>query len=103
MEREHCFLLIDHHGQAGAAAWRNSQSRGGGEESQGGASSAKGAGTTTKRTPTGTFDPAAGKETYEPEAVVGNRLSKGVTQYQVKWVGWATKDNTWEPTSSSEM
>ena len=28
---------------------------------------------------------------------MGNRLSKGVTQYQVKWVGWATKDNTWEP------
>ena len=49
----------------------------------------KAQGTTTKRTPTGTFDPAAGKETYEPEAVVGNRLSKGVTQYQVKWVGWA--------------
>ena len=45
----------------------------------------KAQGTTTKRTPTGTFtftfDPAAGKETYEPEAVVGNRLSKGVTQY----------------------
>ena len=57
----------------------------------------KAQGTTTKRTPSGTFDPAAGKDTYEPEAIVGQRLSKGVTQYQVKWVGWATKDNTYEP------
>ena len=47
----------------------------------------KAQGTTTKRTPTGAFDPAAGKDTYEPEAVVAERLSKGVTQYQVKWVG----------------
>ena len=53
--------------------------------------------TRTKRTPTGAFDPAAGKDTYEPEAVVAERLSKGVTQSQVKWVGWSTKDNTWEP------
>ena len=36
--------FISYHGQAGAAAWRSNQSRGGGEESQGGASSAKGAG-----------------------------------------------------------
>ena len=27
--------------------------------------------TRTKRTPTGAFDPAAGKDTYEPEAVEG--------------------------------
>ena len=29
----------------------------------------KAQGTTTKRTPSGTFDPAAGKETYEPEEI----------------------------------
>ena len=51
-------------------------------------------GTTTKRTPTSAFDPAAGKDTYEPECIVAQRLAKGITQYQVKWVGWATKDNT---------
>ena len=50
-----------------------------------------------KRTPTSAFDPAAGKDVYEPEKIIGRRLSKGVTQFNVKWVGWADKDNTWEP------
>ena len=49
------------------------------------------------RTPTSAFDPAAGKDVYEPEKIIGRRLSKGVTQFNVKWVGWADKDNTWEP------
>lgn len=43
----------------------------------------KAQGTTTKRTPTSAFDPAAGKDTYEPEQIVAQRLAKGVTQYQV--------------------
>ena len=38
-----------------------------------------------KRTPQSAFDPAAGKDIYEPEAIVGQRLAKGVTQYAVKW------------------
>ena len=50
-----------------------------------------------KRTPQSKFDAAAGKDTYEPERVVAERLAQGVTQYQVKWVGWDTKHNTWEP------
>ena len=50
-----------------------------------------------KRTPTSAFDPAAGKDVYEPEKIIGQRLSKGVTTFNVKWVGWADKDNTWEP------
>ena len=54
-------------------------------------------GATNKRTPQSTFDAAAGKDTYEPERVVAERLAKGVTQYQVKWVGWDAKHNTWEP------
>ena len=24
-------------------------------------------------------------------------MAKGVTQYNVKWAGYETKDNTWEP------
>ena len=51
----------------------------------------------TKRTPTSAFDPAAGKDVYEPEKVTAQRLSKGVTQFQVKWKNYDTKDNTWEP------
>ena len=37
-------------------------------------------GATNKRTPQSTFDAAAGKDTYEPEKVVAERLAKGVTQ-----------------------
>ena len=50
-----------------------------------------------KRTPTSAYDPAAGKDVYEPEKIIGQGLSKGITQFNVKWVGWADKDNTWEP------
>ena len=57
----------------------------------------KAQGTTTKRTPISAFDGAAGKDVYEPEKVLAERLAKGVTQYLVKWVGYESKDNTWEP------
>ena len=61
----------------------------------------KAQGDKTKRTPSSAFDPAAGQETYEPERIVGTRTVKSrekggerVTQFEVKWVGWETKDNT---------
>ena len=54
-------------------------------------------GKTTMRTPTGAFDGAAGKDEYPPERVIAQRLSKGVTQYLVKWLGYESKGNTWEP------
>ena len=39
-----------------------------------------------KRTPQSAFDPAAGKDVYEPEKVVAQRIAKGgITQYQIKW------------------
>ena len=47
-----------------------------------------------KRTPQSAFDGAAGKDVYEPEKIVAQRLAKGVTQYQVMWVGWESKHNT---------
>ena len=50
-----------------------------------------------KRTPTSSFDPAAGKDIYEPEKIVATRGAKGVTQFHVKWVGYDAKHNTWEP------
>ena len=58
----------------------------------------KSQGTTRKRTPTSNFDPAAGEDIYEPEKIVGQRMAKGgVMQYEVKWVGWESKHNTYEP------
>ena len=54
------------HGQARAAAQRGIQSRGRGQVAKKAktapAAPMKAQGTTTKRTPTGTFDPAAGKD-----------------------------------------
>lgn len=50
-----------------------------------------------KRTPQSAFDPAAGKDIYEPERIVAERMAKGATQYQVKWKNYDTKSNTWEP------
>ena len=51
-----------------------------------------------KRTPTSAFDPAAkDDDVYQCERIVAQRLAKGVTQYQVKWAGYESKDNTWEP------
>jgi hypothetical protein len=50
-----------------------------------------------KRTPTSSFDPAAGKDIYEPEKIVATRGAQGVTQFHVKWVGYDAKHNTWEP------
>ena len=55
-------------------------------------------GTGKKRTPQSAFDPAAGKDIYEPEKIVAKRIAKGgITQFHVKWVDWDTKSNTWEP------
>ena len=57
----------------------------------------KAQGATNKCTPQSAFDGAAGKDVYEPEKVVAQRTAKGVTQFQVKWVGYESKHNTWEP------
>jgi hypothetical protein len=54
-------------------------------------------GTGKQRTPQSAFDGAAGNDTYEPEKIIAERLAKGVTQYQVAWVGYEAKHNTWEP------
>ena len=48
-----------------------------------------------KRTPQSAFDEAAGKDIYEPEKIIAQRIAKGgITQYQVKWKGWDSKTNT---------
>ena len=55
-----------------------------------------------KRTPSSSFDPAAGLETYEPEKIVGERKKnvgggKWETQWEVKWAGHDKNHNTYEP------
>ena len=55
-----------------------------------------------KRTPSSSFDPAAGLETYEPEKIVGERQKnvgggKWETQWEVKWAGHDKNHNTYEP------
>jgi hypothetical protein len=38
-------------------------------------------------------------DTWEIEGVVSKRYRGGVLQYQVKWLGFDTSENTWEPKS----
>ena len=77
-------MLVDAHGKAGSAA----QEAGAGAEAE----AARRAGR-QQRTPQSAFDGAAGKDVYEPEKIVGKRLSKGVTQRFVKWVWWKAKES----------
>lgn len=39
-------------------------------------------------------------EDYEVEKIVDSKLERGETFYLVKWKGWSSNDNTWEPESS---
>ena len=36
-------------------------------------------------------------EEYEVEAILAERIRRGVTEYLVKWKGYTTENNTWEP------
>ena len=36
-------------------------------------------------------------EVYVVEKIQGMRVKANEVEYRVKWVGWSTKDNTWEP------
>ena len=49
------------------------------------------------RTPQSAFDGAAGKDFYDPEKVIGERSSKGICQFNVRWAGFTAKHDTWEP------
>lgn len=39
---------------------------------------------------------------YEVEEIVGKKTNKGKTLYQVKWVGYSSDQNTWEPLENLE-
>ncbi|CAL8125216.1 unnamed protein product [Orchesella dallaii] len=40
---------------------------------------------------------ANGEEEYKVERIVTKKLIDGVVHYRIKWVGWESKYNTWEP------
>lgn len=40
---------------------------------------------------------AVGDRVFAAEAILKRRIRKGLTEYLVKWRGWAMKDSTWEP------
>eukprot|EP00088_Acartia_fossae_P041801 TRINITY_DN4374_c0_g1_i3.p1 TRINITY_DN4374_c0_g1~~TRINITY_DN4374_c0_g1_i3.p1 ORF type:complete len:155 (+),score=69.67 TRINITY_DN4374_c0_g1_i3:53-517(+) len=42
------------------------------------------------------------EEDYEVEAIVNKRFKSGKVEYNVKWVGYPSSDNTWEPVENLE-
>ena len=65
-----------------------------------GADGGRGRGNCVKRMPTSLSDTTVGKvdDIYACEKIVGQRRAKGgVIQWKVKWVGYGSKQNTWEP------
>ncbi|KAJ8251635.1 hypothetical protein GJAV_G00223480 [Gymnothorax javanicus] len=41
--------------------------------------------------------PAAGEHVFAVESIEKKRIRKGKIEYLVKWTGWSSKYNTWEP------
>ncbi|KAJ8454593.1 hypothetical protein ONZ51_g12939 [Trametes cubensis] len=41
-----------------------------------------------------------GEEEYEVEAIVGHKTTRGGIRYQIKWKGYSSAENTWEPESA---
>mgnify|MGYP002345036373 FL=1 len=41
-------------------------------------------------------------DTYEVEKVIGKKVVGGVVSYRIKWVGYPSYANTWEPMENLE-
>jgi hypothetical protein len=44
-----------------------------------------------------TGEPETFKKRFEVDSIVGHRHKDGQREYQVKWAGFNTSENTWEP------
>ena len=51
-------------------------------------------------TSTGGFDEPANGDIYEVERLCSRKMINGKEHYLVKWTGWASTHNTWEPTEN---
>ena len=51
-------------------------------------------------TSTGFFDEPANGDIYEVERLCSRKMINGKEHYLVKWTGWASTHNTWEPTEN---
>lgn len=51
-------------------------------------------------TSTGFFDEPANGDIYEVERLCSRKMINGKEYYLVKWTGWASAHNTWEPTEN---
>lgn len=52
------------------------------------------------KTATGFFDDPANGDIYEVERLCSRKMINGKEYYLVKWTGWASTHNTWEPTEN---
>jgi hypothetical protein len=43
------------------------------------------------------FSAGDGEVEYEVEQIVGHRVTRGILQFLIKWKGYASFENTWEP------
>jgi len=42
----------------------------------------------------------AHEEEYDVERLLDRRIRKGITEYKVRWSGYESSDDTWEPTGN---
>lgn len=40
---------------------------------------------------------SGGEDEYVVEAIRGHRIRRGIVEYEIKWLGYEDRDNTWEP------
>lgn len=54
----------------------------------------------SEKPPVGELDPETGELEYEVEAIIGERRKGRRKEFEVKWLGYPSHENTWEPTNN---